>query len=101
MEYDRNMICINQKKWIELPKDWYEEFQTASVEPSPFQVIEVDKELIRKWTMFFNEHYLKNCPFKSRPVRELIVMREHPRLLKFRPSYFGHWEGHAVNALNC
>lgn len=25
-------------------------------------------------------------------------MKERPRLLKFRPSYFGHWEGHVVNA---
>lgn len=48
--------------------------------------------------MFLNECYFKKCPFKSRPIRELVVLKEHPRLLKFRPSYFGHWEGHVVNA---
>lgn len=91
------MVYINQKKWIELPKDWYEEFQSARAKPSPFKVIEVDKELIRKWTMFLNECYFKKCPFKLRPIKELVVLKEHPRLLKFRPSYFGHWEGHVVN----
>lgn len=60
LECDRNMVCINQKKWIELPKDWYEEFQNARAKPSPFVVIEVDKEVIRKWAKFFDECYFKN-----------------------------------------
>lgn len=97
LECDRNMACINQKKWIEIPSEWFEEFENARAKPSPFRVIEVDKELVRKWTEFLDEHYLKKCPFKSRPIRELIAVKQHPRLLKYRNSYFGHWDGYVVN----
>lgn len=69
LECDWNMAIVNQKKWIELPKEWFEEFESARAKPFPFHIIEVDKELVRKWTEYLDERYAKKCPFKSRPFR--------------------------------
>lgn len=97
LECDRNMSNINQTKWIELPNDWFDEFESSRVKPSPFVVIKVDKELVRKWTEQFNKLYSNKCPFKSRPVRELVATKNHPRLLQHRTTFHGHWDGHVVN----
>nr|CAD7459469.1 unnamed protein product [Timema tahoe]CAD7461930.1 unnamed protein product [Timema tahoe] len=97
LECDRNMACVNQNKWVELPTDWIEEFEVARAKPSPFRVVEVDRQLVRKWTEYLDQRYFKKNPFKSRPVRELIALNKHPRMLQYRSTYHGHWDGHVIN----
>lgn len=34
----------------------------------------------------------------SQGLLELVAQKEHPRLLKHRATYHGHWEGQVINA---
>lgn len=97
LECDRNMASINQKKWVELPQDWIDEIESARAKPSPFHVVEVEREFIRDWSACLDELYVKKCPFPSRPVRELVAIRQHPRFLKHRSTFHGHWDAHVIN----
>lgn len=97
LECDRNMASINQKKWVEMPKDWVDEIESARAKPSPFHVVEVGKEIVRDWSGHLNQLYFKKCPFLSRPLRELVAEKQHPRFLKYRTSFHGHWDSHVVN----
>ncbi|XP_046665800.1 uncharacterized protein LOC124357790 [Homalodisca vitripennis] len=97
LECDRNMASINQKKWIETPKDWIDEIKGARVKPSPFHVIQVEREFVRNWSSHLDQFYFSKCPFPSRPIRELVALKEHPRFLKHRATFHGHWEAHVIN----
>ncbi|XP_072390766.1 uncharacterized protein [Diabrotica undecimpunctata] len=92
MECDRDMGVINQKIMAELPEDWYTEIRSCRVKPNPFDVVEVDQSLIRNWLLFLDKIYVTKPTYKSRPIRELEILKDHPRLFKHRDSYNGQWE---------
>ncbi|XP_031330335.1 uncharacterized protein LOC116161205 [Photinus pyralis] len=91
MECDKNMGLINTKTRVELPKDWVQVFKTARVKPSPFKIEEVENHDVRDWSAFLNPLYVKKCPFQSRPIKELEIRKEHPRMLFYRETYNGMW----------
>lgn len=91
LECDRNMIVINQKKWIELPRDWVEEFRIARSKPTPFQEIDVDKNVICGWTDHLQEIYSKKCPFATRPIREMLIESQFSLSLQQRTTFNRHW----------
>lgn len=35
------------------------------------------------------KYFYKKCPFESRPIRELTVLEEKPRMIHYRDSYNG------------
>ncbi|PSN54062.1 hypothetical protein C0J52_03120 [Blattella germanica] len=92
LECDRDMALINQKCKAEVPEDWIEEIKNARQKPTAFQVVEVDQAVIRNWPGFLSTKFVKNCPFPSRPIREMIVSSEHSRVIKHRSTYNGYWE---------
>lgn len=96
LECDKNMGLINKKAHAEVPKDWTEVFISARSKPSPFNVVEATSENFRQWTAFLKPFYKQKCPFPTRPVRELIIDKSHPRLVKFRTTYNGAWEAAAL-----
>lgn len=96
MECDKNMGIINCKTRAELPEDWVDIFRTARDKPTPFHVEEVDQSLVRDWTKFLEPLYMKKCPFLSRPIRELEVSHQHPRIIRHRDSYNGMWVSSTV-----
>lgn len=91
LECDKNMGLINQRTNLELPEDWNSVLRDARVKPAPFVVIECDNQtsLFKQWTQFFSTVYTQKCPFPSRPVRELIITENHPRMKIHRPTYSG------------
>lgn len=91
LECDRNMGCINQKSPCETPDEWVKVIREARQKPCPFNVIEVDQPLVRKWTTFLSPMYKKTCPFLSRPIREIRVKKDHPRLIFHREHYNSSW----------
>lgn len=91
LECDRNMGCINQKSPCETPDEWVKVIREARQKPCPFHVIEVDQPLVRKWTTFLSPMYKKTCPFLSRPIREIRVEKDHPRLIFHREHYNASW----------
>lgn len=91
LECDRNMGIINQKSLVELPNEWNIVIEDARKKPGPYKVIPCDDQLIfRSWTNFLSRIYFKKCPFASRPIRELSVTEEHPRMIIHRDTYNGH-----------
>nr|CAD7201823.1 unnamed protein product [Timema douglasi] len=62
-----------------------------------YQLGKLTVQLVRKWTEYLDQRYFKKNPFKSRPVRELIALNKHPRMLQYRSTYHGHWDGHVIN----
>lgn len=96
MECDKNMGLINKKAKAELPSDWYEVFKNARRKPSPFQIIEVEQELIRGWTMFLGKYYKKKCPIGIRELKEVYASKDRPQFLIHRNSYNGWHETSVV-----
>ncbi|KAJ8942179.1 hypothetical protein NQ318_002852 [Aromia moschata] len=91
LECDTNFRLINQQTKVELPEEWCEVFRTSR-KPSPFNVEQVDQTYFRSWTTFLSKRYKRICPFPSRPIRELKVVKEHPGLIVHRDTYNGMWE---------
>lgn len=96
METDKNMGIVKQKTKVEHPKQWADVFREARIKPQPFDVVEVDQDMFRQWTAQLSKHYVKKCPFKIRPVRELKMMKTHPRFIFHRDSYNGHFNSAVV-----
>lgn len=46
MECDKNMGLVKTKTVVELPSEWITVFETARINPCPFQVINVEQEMI-------------------------------------------------------
>ncbi|XP_054284123.1 uncharacterized protein LOC129001018 [Macrosteles quadrilineatus] len=94
MENDKNMGLINTKSRAEVPEDWVNIVKESRRNPSHFEVEVVDHEQIKGWTKFLDEKYATKCPFKSRPIRELHIVRgQH---VQFRKSYFGALESASI-----
>lgn len=90
------MAVINQKKWAEVPSDWFEEFRNARIKPSPFEVIDLKSNMILGWTKYLEKFYVKKCPFSTRPLKEVLFDRELLLDLKKKTDYNGHWYKVAV-----
>lgn len=93
MECDKDFGLIQQKSRVELPNEWAEVFRAARVKPNPFDVMEVTFDFFKCWTTHFSTlPYKHKCPMKVRPIRELKVVKEHPRLVYHRSTWNGIWE---------
>lgn len=96
LECDKDFGLINQKSRVEVPEEWYEVFKMARNKPSPFNVEKVTQSYFQGWTVFLLRRYRRTCPFRSRPIKELKIVKEHPRLILHRDSYNGSWESSVV-----
>ncbi|KAK9754394.1 hypothetical protein QE152_g1328 [Popillia japonica] len=91
LECDKNMGIVNLKKRMELPDEWYDLLRSSRNKPSPFTVVEVDQGMVKGWSEFFKDKFLRKCPFPTQTIREISCSKEHIRLLSFRSSYNGPW----------
>lgn len=96
LECDKNVGLVKQKTRVEHPKEWNNVFEAARCKPSPFDIVDVHQNFFRTWTHHLDILYKKKCPFPSRPVRELIIEKEHPRLLRYRTAFNGAWESAVI-----
>lgn len=93
LECDKNMGLVNQKSLVELPQQWNDVVQSSRSKPKLFVVINCENQNIFKgWTSFLSTYYVKKCPFKSRPIREIKIVKEHPQMIIHRSSYNGSFE---------
>lgn len=93
MECDKDFGLINQKARVELPDEWAEVFKLARTKPAPFDVVQVTENFFKTWTKYFSINFYKTkCPFQSRPIREIKILKEDPHFLYFRSSWNGTWE---------
>nr|CAD7577436.1 unnamed protein product [Timema californicum] len=94
------MGLLNMKSRAELPSDWVNVIAEARSKPEPFIVKEVDQSIIRDWSNFLEPLHRKKCLVLSRPVWELKVEQNHPRLIIYRDSYNGAWISSVVTLPN-
>lgn len=93
MECDKDFGHVNQKARVELPNEWAEVFESSRVKPTPFDVVRVTQDFFKQWTEYLSTNFYKTkCPFQSRPIRELKILKEDPQFIYFRSSFNGCWE---------
>nr|XP_023012891.1 uncharacterized protein LOC111502940 [Leptinotarsa decemlineata] len=96
MENDKNMGLINTKARVETLEEMCELLQSSRCKPSPFVVVKINEQnqtIFRQWSQQLTALYQKKkCPFPTRPIRELEITKEHPRLMRYRCSFNGMWE---------
>lgn len=95
LECDRDMSIINLKTKMETPDDFYELIKQSRCRPAPYKVVPVESDDIKGWSNFIGRFYVKQCPFKTQPIKE-IQFRQDSRLVKYRYTYHGSWETAAI-----
>lgn len=96
MECDKDVGLIKTKTRTEVPQDWVTVFKESRVKPAPFNVVEVEIEMIRDWSSFLAPFYLDKCTFATRPIRELRIEQDETRLVYHRESFNGSWVSSVV-----
>ncbi|KAF2890073.1 hypothetical protein ILUMI_16100 [Ignelater luminosus] len=81
---------------INEPKEWADALRSSGSKSSPFDVEEVSQKYFRSWTQHFTSCHKQQCPFLSRPIRELKVVKEHSRHLFHRSTYNGAWKSTVI-----
>jgi len=89
MECDKNMALINQRYPAETPSDWRDAISSARVNPSPYNVIECDREMFKAWGSALNEIYVKKFPAPVRPIREMKFVATQTQTVSHRDTYNG------------
>ncbi|RUS69503.1 hypothetical protein EGW08_022732 [Elysia chlorotica] len=92
MECDRDMAVINQKATVETPDDWFQQFKSARKNPSPFNVVAMQQDMFLQVTNHVKGLYRATPPFQTRPIREIIFTRDHPRTIQHRANWNGPFE---------
>ncbi|KAJ8875299.1 hypothetical protein PR048_023194 [Dryococelus australis] len=84
MECDSNMALIIQKAIAEIPSGWNEEILTARVKTQPFKVVSCESQCaFLAWTKFLTLLYATQCPFATRPIKNLAISQDHPRPIQY------------------
>ncbi|GFO12734.1 hypothetical protein PoB_003923900 [Plakobranchus ocellatus] len=53
MECDLDMGLVNTKAGVSIPSDWIERFKAARSQPAPHNIIEVQQDILKNLTGFF------------------------------------------------
>lgn len=96
MECDRDMVMVNQNTPCETPQHWRNHFAEARTKPQPFQVIDVRRESLLSIDSHLQSMYYSTNPVKMQKQREIIISREHPRLVRFRDNWNGPFQTAAI-----
>lgn len=90
LECDRNMSLVNCNSYTETPDDWREVLLTSRTKPSPFTVVDCEKDIIfQNWTHYLQVHYSKKCNLKTRPIRIIEFRKESSALIFHKDTYCG------------
>ena len=101
LECDKNMSLIKAKTDAEIPSEWWSVFRAARENPSPFIVHECKQNDFFNFSALLKPSYKRNCPFPTRPVREIWFDSENPKNIRKRTNWNGFWENVClVNANN-
>lgn len=92
MECDKQFAFVNQKVPAQMPSEWWAEFRRCRKKPGPFNVVECTQELFHNHTTHIQKLYIANCPFPTRPIRQILFSQNMPRLAYTKDSYSGPWK---------
>ncbi|KAG8309116.1 hypothetical protein J6590_093750, partial [Homalodisca vitripennis] len=57
--------------------------------PEPFKVVNCKENFFQNWTDHLSPYFAKDCPFPTRPLRELKVEQLKPGYFLYRNTYTG------------
>ncbi|GLV38183.1 hypothetical protein CBL_12829 [Carabus blaptoides fortunei] len=100
LECDKNMGNINLKTKIETPNDWFDLLTVSRRKPSPFSVQQVSQTMIKDWTSFLKNLYVKKCPFPIQKMKEVSSTVDYCRFILNRDSYNGSWNQELIPITN-
>lgn len=90
LECDRNMSLVNCNSYTETPDDWREILLTSRIKPSPFTVVDCEKDVtFQSWTEYLEAHYSKKCNLKTRPIRVVEFRKQSRALIFHKDTYSG------------
>lgn len=88
-ECDKNSALIPGNHEAQLPEDWAEALRNCRQKPSPFQVIEVDQEMIKEWGLHLTKVYKQQLGCKTRPIKVFKVQQSDPAFMSYKTMYSG------------
>ena len=69
---------INQKAYVDVPSDWSNMFTEAQ---KNVNVVEMKGENFFDSENYIRPLYKSTCPMKTRPMREIMFVSQHPQLI--------------------
>lgn len=91
-ECDKNSALIPQNYEAQLPEDWTEALRNCRQKPSPFQVIEVEQEMVKEWGCHLEKVYKQQLGCKTRPIKVFKVHQAEPLFMNYKLMYSGPWK---------
>lgn len=94
---DRDFSLIEKHKktaTVEVPSEWDKIIKEAREKPSPYELVNVDSNMIFDVSSNISPYFLKNPkpPVKIKTARMLKYDRNEPGYVLARQSYSGEWE---------
>ncbi|XP_065671577.1 uncharacterized protein LOC136089483 [Hydra vulgaris] len=93
LECDKDMGLINCKAHASTPSDWHEIFRAARKNPSPYNVIEQNQDMVKNMTQFLKPVYKAGFPVPMRPLKEVMFSKKSLGVISHRDS----WNGPILN----
>ncbi|KAJ4437678.1 hypothetical protein ANN_17823 [Periplaneta americana] len=63
---------------------WVRIMVQARSKPTPFDVVVFNQDMMGSWESFLQKKYLRKYSFLTRPIRGVIITKEHPHLIQHR-----------------
>ncbi|KAJ4435349.1 hypothetical protein ANN_17962 [Periplaneta americana] len=60
---------------------WVRIMVQARSKPTPFDVVVFNQDMMGSWGSFLQKKYLRKYSFLTRPIRGVIITKEHPHLI--------------------
>jgi len=97
LECDRNMSLVNCNSYTETPDDWREVLLTRRTKPSPFTVIDCEKDIIfQNWTEHLQSHYSKKSNLQTTLIRLIEFRKESGALIFHKDNYSGMYASNMI-----
>lgn len=99
-ECDKNSALIPQNHEAQLPGDWVEALRNCRQKPSPFEVIEVEQNMIKEWGCHLEKVYRQQLGCKTRPIKLFKVQQAEPLFMCYKTMYSGPWKKNQMRPPN-
>lgn len=88
-ECDKISALTPQNHEAQLPGDWAEALRNCRQKPSPFEVIDVEQDMIKEWGCHLEKVYRHQLGCKTRPINLFKVQQTEPLFMCYKTMYSG------------
>lgn len=68
---------------VELSFGWNKQIVNARNKPTTFVVVDKHENIFSSCTDCFQDYFYKKCPFESRLIKELTILKEKPGMVEW------------------